>query len=683
MNPLGVAPERIRFSWLPAVDQRAYQIEVRAGTAACWDSGRVESADVSDVPYAGAPVARGARYTWRVRAWADEGEPSRWSERASFEVELDPAGGWSASWIGAGRIRTEIKPPTAAGACDAVAKALTPVPYLRREFEVQHGPVALARLYATAYGLYEARLNGQRVGDAVLTPGWTDYAQRVQYQTYDVTDLIRPGANVVGALLADGWYSGFLGFDAKRAGSMYGDAPEFLAQLVITFTDGTEQRVATDEQWRVAFGAIRHADLLMGESRDLTAELPGWDSAGFDAASWSRVRCRLRDGSPERGVPLVADPGPPVRVTQELPAVSVTADLAGRHIADFGQNLTGWVRIGYTGPAGANIKVRHGEVLSPDGSLYTDNLRSARQADEYVTREGEQVLEPGFTLHGFRYAEISGYPGVPDPAALTAVVVHSDLPAAGTFESSEPWLNQLFATIGWGQRGNFISVPTDCPQRDERLGWLGDAQIFARTASYNKDTAAFFSKWLDDVSDARLPSGAFPDIAPRMNLAWGGAPGWADAGVIIPWTLLRMYGDRGNLARHYDAMTGWMDYVEHGNPGFLRTRDLGNNYNDWLAPADDLTPPELLATAYWAYDAALMSDIAQALGRPGTPPPTLRCGPRSGPRSPAPSSPPTGRSPPAPRPLTCSPCTWTWCPRTCAPPALSTSSTRSRRTSGG
>ena len=248
--------------------------------------------------------------------------------------------------------------------------------------------------------------------------------------------------------------------------------------------------------------------------------------------------------------------------------------------------------------------------------MYTDNLRTARQTDEFTTTGGAQVLEPRFTMHGFRYAEISGYPGDLDAAAVVARVVHSDIPAAGTFESSLPWLNQLVANIDWGQRGNFISVPTDCPQRDERLGWLGDAQIFVRTACYNRDVAAFFGKWLDDVSDAQLPSGAFSDIAPRLNLDWAGAPAWGDAGVIVPWTLYRMYGDRGNLQRQLPAMTAWMDFIERANPDHLRTTELGNSYNDWLTPGDDLTPPELLATAYWAYDAALMADISDAIGRP-------------------------------------------------------------------
>ena len=449
-------------------------------------------------------------------------------ERAArFEVELDRTSGWHASWIGPSRVRESVTPPSGAGPVDPVARALTPAPYLRRAFTVGQ-PVTSARLYVTALGLYEARLNGRRVGDGFLTPGWTDYTRRIAYQTYDVTGLLNQGDNVLGAIVAHGWYAGFYGFDPKRAGAHYGTAPELLAQLVLQLADGSEQRIVTDTQWESSTGAIRHADLLMGERHDLALEPSGWDMPGFTPHSgasgagrdWRLVQVRERDATA-----LVADPGPPIRVTEEIAPRSIATDDYGRHIVDFGQNLTGWLRINVDGPPGARVRIRHGEVLAADGSLYTDNLRTARATDEFNTAGGSEVLEPRFTLHGFRYAEITGYPGDIDQADITARVVHSDTLAAGNFESSLPWLDQLFRTIDWGQRGNFISVPTDCPQRDERLGWLGDAQVFAGTACYNRDVAAFFAKWLDDVADAQLPSGAFTDVAPRLTLTGAGAPG--------------------------------------------------------------------------------------------------------------------------------------------------------------
>lgn len=635
-DPLGVAPDRVRFSWLSDGNgsQQAFQIQVfpngpvsPPSAPPVWDSGRIAAGDSCDVAYAGAALAAGSRYRWRVRVWfsgAADGAASEWSSPAFFETELSAAS-WAAaaSWIGLGVVRENFTPPTGDEPGDPVANALRPAPYLRREFDV-HGPVAFARLHVTARGLYEARLNGSRVGDAFLTPGWTDYSRRVLYQTYDVTWLLRDGPNVLGAVLADGWYSGFVGFDAKRAGAHYGAAPELLAQLVITFDDGSVTVVGTDASWEGRFAAVRHADLLMGERHDLRLEPAGWDAPGFPdtgpdsggADGWRAVRCREAGGPGEAAV--AADPGPPVRVTESVRPVRVWRDEAGRLLADFGQNLTGWVRLRVPGgPAGTVITVRHGEALADDGSLYTINLRTARATDEFVLAggAGPALLEPRFTVHGFRFAEITGYPGPLTPDDIVARVTHSDIAVAGSVESAQPWLGQLLAAIDWGQRGNFISVPTDCPQRDERLGWLGDAQIFARTACYNRDVAAFFGKWLDDVADAQHPSGAYPDIAPRLHIPWAGAPAWADAGVIVPWTVWKMYGDLGVLERHYDGMARWMDFVGRANPDYLRTSDLGHSYNDWLAPGRDDTPRELLASAYWAYDAALMAEIAVVTGR--------------------------------------------------------------------
>jgi alpha-L-rhamnosidase len=622
VNPLGVEPDRVRFSWLltgpdSGGRQGGYQIRVflneawrLPGEMLIWDSGRVPSPESAGIAYGGPALAAGSRYQWQVRVWDGDGLASDWSPEASFEVQLDPEDGWHASWVGQARARESVTPPTGAGPVDSVGRGLTPAPYLRRAFSVDK-PVASARLYVTALGLYEARLNGQRVGDAFLSPGWTDYGKRVHYQTYDVTSLMTSGENVLGAIIADGWYAGYFGFDPKRAGAHYGTVPELLAQLVIAFGDGSQERVVTDEHWTVRTAAIRHADLLMGERHDLRLEPHGWDKPGFDDTGWRAVRCRPLDGRP-----LVADPGPPIRVTETIRPVQVSRDGSGRHIIDFGQNLTGWVRVRADAPAGTTIRIRHAEVLDGDGSLYTENLRSARQTDEFVLDGGPSVLEPRFTLHGFRYAEVAGCPGDPGPADIVACVVHSDIEVSGSFSSSAEWLNQLVRNIDWGQRGNFISVPTDCPQRDERLGWLGDAQIFARTACYNRDVAAFFGKWLDDVADAQLPSGAFTDVAPPLSLPGPAAPAWGDAGVIVPWTVWKMYGDTGILRRHFGSMTAWMDLIERANPDYLRARELGNSYNDWLAPGADHTPHELLATAYWAYDAALMAEIADAAGRP-------------------------------------------------------------------
>ena len=365
----------------------------------------------------------------------------------------------------------------------------------------------------------------------------------------------------------------------------------------------------TDPGWKANWGAILHADPLMGELQCSGLHPVGWDRAGFDDHGWHPVVARSRDR-----IPIVADPGPPVRVTEELPPLLITSGDDGRVIVDFGQNLAGWIRLGVNGTGGDTIRLRHGEMLGAEGHLYVDNLRTARQTDEYWTSGGHETFEPHFTWHGFRYVEVSGYPGPLAPADITAQVVHSDMEVTGTFECGDPAVNQLHANIGWGLRGNFISVPTDCPQRDERLGWLGDAQIFARTATYLRHVLAFFDKWLDDVVDAQRDSGAFTDFAPHLGVPWCGAPAWGDAGVIVPWTLYKMYGSLRPAARCYHAMGRWMEFISAGNPDHLRSHQLGNSYGDWLAPDRDDTPVELLATAYWAHDARLMGEMAQALG---------------------------------------------------------------------
>lgn len=621
-GPLGVEPDRTRFSWRLAGTgagrrQTAYQVRVgrseddlERARGLVWDSERTELENSSDIAYRGAALEPGSAYHWSARVWDELGQLGPWSRSAIFETALDPATGWrGCSWIGLGPDNGAFDPPSGEGPVDPVARAMKPAPYMRRAFTLDKA-VSSARLYATALGIYQLSINGLLVSEGVLAPGWTDYAQRLLYQTYDVTDLLGSGENVIGAIVADGWACGFYGFDAKRPAAHYAREPQLLAQLAITLADGSEQRVVTDKQWQSSTGAVVYADLLMGERRDGRREPTGWDRPGYDASSWRGVSCR------ERGhARLLADPGPPIRVTEEVTAKSVRRAPGGGLIVDFGQNLAGWARLKIDQPAGATVRVRHGEVLAEDGSLYVQNLRTARQNDVFTVAGGPEVLEPHFTFHGFRYAEVAGLSGDLAPTDATACVVHSDTPRTGFFECSSTEVNQLYANIDWGQRGNFISIPTDCPQRDERLGWLGDAQIFVRTAAYNRDVASFFSKWLDDVSDAQLPSGAFSDFAPSLGYDWAGAPAWGDAGVIVPWTIYKMYGDKEVLERNFKPMVAWMDFVSSSNPDRLRTQQLGNSYGDWLAPKGDLTPGEVIATAYWAYDAALMAEAARAIGR--------------------------------------------------------------------
>lgn len=486
-----------------------------------------------------------------------------------------------------------------------------PVVQLRLPFTVEK-PVKAARLYVTALGIYEAEINGQKVGTDLLAPGWTDYNKRVQYQTYDVTPLVVPGKNAIGAYLSDGWYAGKIGFSGM---SVYGLTPKFLANLVVQYTDGKRDVITTGPAWKTASGAIVEADLQNGETFDARKATPGFATAAYNDAAWKPVLAQPRSAIKPA---LVADRALPVRAFETREG-TITQPKPGVFIYDFGQNMPGVARLKAKAPAGTEVTLRFGEMLNSDGTLYTENLRTAKATDKYTfagKAEGE-VWQPRFTLHGFRYAELTGWPaalGPPNKATLTAVVIHSDIPRTGTFTSSSALVNQLVSNIDWGQRGNFISVPTDCPQRDERLGWMGDAQIFVRTAARNRDVAAFFTKWLTDVVDAQSSAGAFSDVAPRAPGTSESTPAWGDAGVIVPWVMWQEYGDRDLLARLYPSMVKWVKYVHSKNPTLLWTNEQGNAYGDWLSINAD-TDKHVLATAFFAQSAQILSQSAAALGK--------------------------------------------------------------------
>jgi len=608
-----------RFGWAlesesDGARQTAYRVLV-AGSAedlaaergTLWDSGRVASAETVDVPYAGRPLPAAREFAWGVQTWDEAGTPSEWSAPARFRT--GPAS-WTASWIARDRTHDPGMPVPGTDeeldASDYMMRRLPPSPYFRRPFAVG-GEVRRATLYATARGVLELELNGTRVGDAVLAPGWTDYHERIEYAAHDVTGLVRTGENVLGAIVGDGWYAGFVGMNARRPGNHYGSEPELLCELHLEHADGSRAVVATDGSWRASRGPLVYSDMLMGERYDARRELGAWSAPGFDGAAWHPVATRARDETR-----LVPERAQPIRVTEHLRPVEVTERAPGVHVVDFGQNMVGWVRLAVEGERGTRVQLRFAEILEPDGSLYLENLRSARPLDTYVLRgAGPEVYEPRFTFHGFRYVEVTGI----DEFELTGCVVHSDTPRSGTFECSDELVNQLWRNVDWGQRGNFLSVPTDCPQRDERLGWLADAQVFLPTASLNMDVAAFITKWGDDVLDAQLPDGAYPDVAPRIVFGRDGAPAWADAGIIVPWVMWRRYGDRRLLERHWDAMERFMDHLARHNPDLLWTARRGNDYGDWLSVGAH-TPRDVLATAYWAYDAKLMAEIAGVLGLP-------------------------------------------------------------------
>ncbi|WUW17429.1 glycoside hydrolase family 78 protein [Streptomyces sp. NBC_01465] len=578
------------------------------GGSPLWDTGRVEDPEAVGVLCEGLRIAPRTRYFWQVQVWSGLAEAPT-GARSWFETAFTDRSAWRAAWIAHDPRSMEVVDAPTEGVRALDSHGLAPCPRLRRAFT--GGAVSRARLYVSARGLYEMRLNGERVGDAELAPGWTDYNHRVQYQTYDVTDLVRDGENVLGATLADGWWSGFVGFEPRRAGAHYGTAPELLAELHLTRADGTTEVIATDRSWRSHTGEIRHADLLMGECHDLRRTTPGWDLPAFDDSGWAPALV----GEKTDHHLLVASVDEPVRATAALRPRSVTRVSPDTHIVDFGQNLNGRVRLS-TGPLadGARVVVRHGETLDEKQRLYTANLRTAAATDTLIG-DGRQdtVFEPRFTCHGFRYAEISGLPQLHENDVV-AVALHSDTPWSGEFDCSDARIRRLHRCITWGQRSNFVSVPTDCPQRDERLGWLADAQVFLPTAALNADVAAFFTKWLRDVDDARTPDGGFTNVAPRLaGVADEGAPGWGDAGVIVPWHLYRTYDDPRFLSRALPSMRAWVDLIHRHNPSLIWQHRVGPHFSDWLAPGTP-TPRDVVATAYFAHSARLTSLAAGVLG---------------------------------------------------------------------
>jgi alpha-L-rhamnosidase len=477
---------------------------------------------------------------------------------------------------------------------------------LRKGFTVTK-PVASARLLTTALGLHETRINGQRVGADVLAPGWTDYTKRLQYKVFDVTGQIRRGANAVGALLGNGWYSGSLGFAGSQR---YGTRPWYSAQLLLTYTDGTTSVVETDSSWKTATSPIRADDLYHGETYDARLAVPGWDSPGFDDSGWTAPVVRT-----EAAPTMVSQVDNGVTVQQEFRPVAITQPKPDVWVFDLGQNFTGWNRLAVRGPAGTTVTMRHAEVLNPDGTIYTTNLRAAQVTDRFTLAGtgGVETYEPRFTVHGYRYVEVTGLPAGTTPTAgmVTGRAAWAAGGRPGALTTSDPLVNQLQHNILWGTRSNMLSIPTDCPQRDERLGWTGDIGIFAGTATFNLATQNFLDKFADDLVDAQRADGAFTDVAPAV-IDGAGRAGWGDAGVIVPYTVWQRYGDTAVIDEHFAAMTRWVDYLRAtARPDLVR--DVWT-FGDWLN-VNDNTAQDLISTAFFSWSARLVSRMAAATGR--------------------------------------------------------------------
>ncbi len=603
--PFGIGEPRPRLSWTISASaqwrQAGYELEIVRRSGA--NTHVVRSPEQILVPWPDEPLGSRERATVRVRVEGRDGSRSGWSPAAEIEAGLLEPSDWSARPVGG------------AWPEDPDSDDRRPA-LVRRAFEVT-GQIAKARVYASAHGLYELEINGMQVGDDALSPGWTVYAKRLRYHTYDVTALLRDGENVIGSWLGDGWYRGRLGW---RGGfrNLFGSDLSLIAQLEIHYVDGRTQTIATDAGWLAATGPIVRTGNYDGEDYDARDERPGWSSPGYDPVGWTPVAVRDRDPAT-----LVAPTGPPVRCTQELAPVAVLTTPSGRQVLDFGQNLVGRLRIRVRGHRGDRVVIRTAEVLQ-DGELYQRPLRDARSADTYVLAgrpEGEE-WEPRFTFHGFRYAEIEGQ------AELDAIarVYHSDLERTGWFSCSDPLLERLHENVVWSMRGNFVDIPTDCPQRDERVGWTGDLQVFAPTAAFLFDVSGMLSSWLQDVAAEQLPDGTVPwyvPVIPSHEVWTPIRPGaaWGDVATLTPWVLYERTGDAGLLADQYDCARAWVDLVARlaGDDHLWNT---GFQLGDWLdpsAPPDDpaagQTDRYLVATAYFAASSRALSWMAAVLGR--------------------------------------------------------------------
>ena len=614
-NPVGTDVLQPRLSWKLKgtgnnIMQTAYSLRVAvdpkfSASRTIWQSGKVASDESVLVSYKGPDLKACQRYYWQVRVWDNNGRASNWSETAYWETGLLLQGNWKARWI-------EMESDT---------NRYSPSPHFRKEFQVDKN-IVKAVVYVTSHGFYELHLNGKKVGDQVLTPGWTSYGKRLQYQVYDVTGQVVKGKNAIGAVLGDGWYRGSLAWGNNWA--IYGKRLGLLMQMKVTYTDGTESLIITDESWKSNNdGALRMNDIYNGETYVATKKITGWNLPGFDDSKWGAVRTGNYKNN------IIASEGAMIKKIQEIKPVRVSLSPKGSLLVDMGQNMVGWIRLKVQGNKGTVVTIRHAEVLDKYGEFYTENLRAAKcQLNYTLAGTGEEIYEPRFTFMGFRYLEVSGFPGNLTTDNITGVVIHSDMPVAGTYESSNPLLNKLQHNIQWGQKGNFVDVPTDCPQRDERLGWTGDAQAFSRTAAFNFNVAAFFAKWLKDVALDQKLDGAVPDVIPDVlnrQDAKTAAPsaGWGDVAVIVPWTMYQVYGDKEFLANQYPSMKAWVEYIRK-KAGDTYIWKGGSKYGDWLfyhppvnnhSEPDGFTEHDFISTAFFAYSADLLAKSAKELGK--------------------------------------------------------------------
>jgi len=617
-NPLGIDNLNPRISWKlkgneRGIKQSAYKIQVALDenfSNIVWDTSFVKSEQSVHVKYDGPELKSKTRYYYRVQIKDQKGSKSDWSNTAYWEMGLVNKNEWEAEWI-----TSDYKNQN---------KKLQSCPIFRKDFTVNDN-IKKARIYISSFGLYELSLNGKRVGDYYFTPGWTTYDQRLQYQTYDVTDLLKEGDNALGVILGDGWYKGDLMWNDKRG--FYGDQTAVIMQLHIIYQDGRKELLKTDQSWKSTAGPIIMSDIYQGEIYDAREEISGWNQPAFNAEDWSEVKILDQDKEI-----LLAQENEAVKKIEKIKPEKIFTTPAGETVIDMGQNMVGWIHFKVEGKAGDKVILKHAEVLDQDDNFYTGNLRGAEQKIEYILKgDGQESFEPHFTFQGFRYIKLEVYPGEVDLSDFTGVVLHSDMERTGEFSCSNSMINQLFENIIWGQKGNFLDIPTDCPQRDERLGWTGDAQVFVQTASYNMNTALFFTKWLRDLKCEQIDNGSIPAVIPdpEVNISAEEriipveiehtSAAWGDAAVIVPWTIYLTYGDEQILKEQYESMKAYIEYIRNqGENEYLW--NTGFHFGDWLAldskenSYKGATSDDFVATAYYAYSTSLFLKIAEILG---------------------------------------------------------------------
>lgn len=602
ISPIGISTDRPRFSWKLRSDMRgcaqcSYQIQLATDSdfeSLVWDSGRVAGDQSQLCEYKGEPLTADTRYFFRVRIEDNHREKSDWVQSA-FETGIFDHNDFRADFIAS----PLDKPEDSCGI------------YFRHGFAVD-GEVARAKAYVTALGMYDFHMNGSKVGDAYFAPGFLSYNKHLQVQAYDVTDMLRQGENVVGAVVGAGWYKGDLVWKDHR--NFSGNKNALFVQLHITYKDGRKQVVMTGEDWQSGLGPITFSELYHGETYDANLADPNWCNT---TEGGHFVKCELIKF--DKSV-MCMQTGEFVREQGIIRPIEKIKTPAGETVFDFGQNMVGYVRVKVSGNKGDRVRLGFAEVLDKDGNFYTANMRSARNDINYIlSGEGEEVFQPHFTFQGFRYMRVIEFPGFAQSENFEGVVLDSDMRTTGEFECSNELINRLVKNVQWGFKGNSVDVPTDCPQRDERLGWTGDAQVFIRTACFLRDTRAFYSKWLDDMACDQLENGGIPHVIPDVLKNGDSACGWADAATICPWTLYLCYGDKRELKKNYPMMKKWVEHVRSvANKGVYW--DSGSHFGDWLAldakegSYKGATPNDLTATAYYAYSTLIMSKAAEVLG---------------------------------------------------------------------